>query len=178
MTETQLLITALQTLLPALFCILTAYLVFKMMIQREAYRESSQMRLQAFQSIMPLKLAAYERITLLLERIDIANVVNRCPAGNQTAQSYYEQLLNEVNQEFEHNIVQQLYLSKEAWGAVMHAKRDVLQTLQDARIGLKPQSSAGQYLEALFRVTKSKEEHVIPGTLAHLRSDIIALFEA
>jgi hypothetical protein len=73
-------------------------------------------------SANPLVLNAYERLTLLVERCKIPNLINRLYAPDMTARDMQQAILQALRQEFEHNITQQLYVASQIWEAVSRMK--------------------------------------------------------
>lgn len=71
---------------------------------------------------LPLRLQAYERLVLLAERIALPNLISRIGQQDLGAKEMQLLLTQSIRQEFEHNISQQIYVSKEAWEAVNNLK--------------------------------------------------------
>jgi hypothetical protein len=69
-----------------------------------------------------LQLAAYERLTLLTERLKINNLASRLTQSGMTARDIQQAMLSSIREEVEHNITQQLYVKKEIWDALMKMK--------------------------------------------------------
>ncbi len=69
-----------------------------------------------------LKLQAYERLTLLSERIGLQNLISRMPNAGLTGRQMQYSLVEAIKGEFEYNISQQVYVSPEAWRAVTNLK--------------------------------------------------------
>ena len=74
-------------------------------------------------SSKPLQLQAYERITVLAERIAIPSLVSRASQqSNLSAREMQLLLLESVKQEYEYNASQQIYVTPVAWEAVKNLK--------------------------------------------------------
>jgi uncharacterized membrane protein YccC len=69
-----------------------------------------------------LQLAAYERLTLLTERLRLNNLASRLTQSGWSARELQQALLASLREEFDHNITQQLYVKKEIWEAVTKMK--------------------------------------------------------
>ncbi|MBA2248866.1 MAG: hypothetical protein H0W12_01585 [Chitinophagaceae bacterium] len=69
-----------------------------------------------------LKLQAYERLTLLCERIALQNLISRLPNSGLTGRQMQYSLVEAIKSEFEYNISQQVYVSPDAWRAVSNLK--------------------------------------------------------
>lgn len=65
-----------------------------------------------------LVLAAYERLTLLTERLKLTNLASRLTQSDLSAKQLQQLLLASMREEIDHNITQQLYVKKEIWDAV------------------------------------------------------------
>src|SRR6201985_694771 len=73
---------------------------------------------------LPLRLQAYERIILFIERINPANMIIRLNAPEYTADDLHSILITEIRHEYEHNVTQQVYVSSRAWSVVRRVKDD------------------------------------------------------
>jgi hypothetical protein len=69
-----------------------------------------------------LQLQAYERLTLLTDRIALPNVISRCNIAGIDAREMQELLTKQIRDEFEYNISQQIYVSPDAWKSVKNLK--------------------------------------------------------
>ena len=76
---------------------------------------------------LPIKMQAYERMTLYLERINPSNLMLRVKSINNDKSAYAQSVLNTIEQEFEHNISQQIYISEECWSVIISAKNAIKQ---------------------------------------------------
>lgn len=80
----------------------------------------------AFKTILPLKIQSYERIVLFLERIAPENLIIRVHEHNMTAKQLHKKLIDCIQQEYEHNLAQQVYVSIKGWEVTRTAKDDTL----------------------------------------------------
>ncbi|GAA0871971.1 hypothetical protein GCM10009117_11170 [Gangjinia marincola] len=83
---------------------------------------------------LPLRLQAYERLTLFLERISLVNLLLRVKPTSQSKNSYERLLVQHIEQEYEHNITQQIYVSDECWTAIKTAKNVTIQVIRRSTI--------------------------------------------
>lgn len=77
------------------------------------------------QTLLNLKLLAYERIILFIERMKPDSLIPRTLSAGYTNQEYHQLLLGEIRKEFEYNLSQQLYLSENAWTIVSNFKNNM-----------------------------------------------------
>lgn len=101
---------------------------------QKKYEKSRYFKLlnQTRQITLPLRLQAYERLVLLMERISPANLLMRVsPHGKNTRQLHAE-LIKVIREEFDHNLTQQIYVSDEAWEAVKTAREETVKLINMA----------------------------------------------
>ena len=109
-------------LLPAAAVLYAMYLTTKSFLDREMTQKLVDIKLKNTDTILPIRLQAYERICLFLERITPNNLIIRLNQANFTAREFQQVLLSEIRQEYNHNVTQQVYVSDEAWELVASAK--------------------------------------------------------
>ena len=79
--------------------------------------------------IVPLRIQAYERLLLYIERIQFPVLVKRVFIPTMTKNDFQFSLLQNVQDEFEHNLAQRLYVSEETWHLISLAKEEVMQNI-------------------------------------------------
>ena len=79
---------------------------------------------------LPIRLQAYERMALFLERINPSKLVLRITSVNNDINAYSQSLINTIEQEFEHNLAQQIYISDKCWSIIMSAKNATILIIQ------------------------------------------------
>ncbi len=88
--------------------------------------KAMELKVQALKIIMPLKVQAYERFLLYLERVQLPQLVKRIYTPGMEKGTLHLLLLQNVREEFEHNLAQQLYVSDSTWKAVVNAKEELV----------------------------------------------------
>ena len=79
---------------------------------------------------LPLRLQAYERMVLFLERINPAQLLLRVAPISQSKDDYATLLVHHIQTEYEHNLTQQIYLTAETWDIVLKAKNSTVQMIR------------------------------------------------
>ncbi|HWS60521.1 MAG TPA: hypothetical protein VN182_06295 [Flavobacterium sp.] len=79
---------------------------------------------------LPLRLQAYERMTLFMERINPGQLLVRISPVSDDKNEYANYVIAQVEQEFEHNIAQQIYISDECWSIITTAKNATIQMIR------------------------------------------------
>lgn len=93
--------------------------------QQNFYQEESKPKRQA----TPQILQAYERLIILMERIDLPKLLSRVQPISELKQDYANFLIQNIDQEFDFNLSQQLYVSEESWALILTAKNTVIQDI-------------------------------------------------
>lgn len=81
---------------------------------------------------LPLRLQAYERLTLLMERINPSQLMVRINPVSNDKNDYENYVITQIEQEFEHNIAQQIYVSDKCWTIIITAKNATVQMVRTA----------------------------------------------
>ncbi len=85
-------------------------------------KDSINERLGINNETIKLRLQAYERLTMYAERIGLKNLVSRVNYQDQSAAGLQQDLLGMIKEEYEYNVSQQIYVSKEVWNAIVKLK--------------------------------------------------------
>lgn len=125
------------SIIPALVVGMIAYYFFKAHTANEDGRRRFLIHKEAQGKLLPLRLQAYERIILLLERIDPNSLLIRSKPISSGLDLYEGQLIGNVEQEYEHNLTQQVYLSAESWSVVKTTKNATIQAIRQAAMNEK-----------------------------------------
>lgn len=116
--------------LPALITGAVAFNFFKMFMQNENKKRHFALARENQKTALPLRLQAYERMALFMERIDPAKLLIRIAPISEDKTDYANFVVAQVEQEYEHNLTQQIYLSDECWGIITTAKNATIQMLR------------------------------------------------
>jgi len=107
-----------------------------------------------------LKLQAYERIILFLERIHPRNSILRFNLQDANALQLQKELIGAIRQEFDHNITQQLYVSNETWNLVKSAKESVLAGINKTASGMTAEATATELAARLLETEAGNPSQV------------------
>ena len=101
-------------------------------LEQEALKQQQAIRAQqpkaqaANPEMIRLQLQAYERMTILCERIGLTNLLGRLPVNQLSAPELQNLMVQSIKTEFEYNVSQQLDVSQEAWGAIKNQKEQYI----------------------------------------------------
>jgi len=119
----------LKYVLPSLVVLACSYLLIRQFHTRDTEKARIELLIGNSKTVLPVKLAAYERLVLFLERIEPQSIVIRTAENGMTAIELQRDLLATIRAEFEHNYSQQLYVSDNAWKAVKDTKDVMVQLI-------------------------------------------------
>ncbi|HMQ44457.1 MAG TPA: hypothetical protein PKC63_08900, partial [Mariniflexile sp.] len=83
---------------------------------------------------LPTRLQAYERMVLFLERIKPSKLLIRVAPIDSNKDNYEALLIQSIEQEFEHNLSQQIYISEKCWNIINAAKNATIQLIRKASL--------------------------------------------
>jgi len=116
--------------IPALVTGCVAYFVMMGLRNQNTNEKKMDLLAEKKKESLPVRLQAYERMLLFCERINPIKMLLRVkPIGNST-EEYLQLLLSNIEQEFEHNMVQQLYITDECWNVIIASKVAVINKLK------------------------------------------------
>jgi len=115
--------------IPALIVFLTAWVLLRNLMKNEEGRRKQELILQNSRNVVPIKLQAYERIILFLERISLESLLLRISTSEMTVSQLQSAMLTTIRSEFEHNLSQQIYMSPQAWEVVKNARSNMIRMI-------------------------------------------------
>jgi hypothetical protein len=158
--------------LPALIVLLTAWLVLQNMIRNDQDKRKQELILQNSRTVTPIKLQAYERIVLFLERISLESLLLRVSVQDMTAQQLHNAMLNAVRSEFEHNLSQQIYMSQQAWEVVRNARSNMIKIINSEAEKLPADSSAMTLSKKLLEKIIELEQEPTRAAIDFVKAEI------
>jgi len=128
--------------IPALIVFFTAYFLMRSMIRNDQDKRRQELIMQNSRTVTPIKLQAYERIVLFLERISLESLLLRVSTADMTAAQLHSALLSTIRSEFEHNLSQQIYMSQQAWEVARNARSNMIKIINSEAEKMSPDATA------------------------------------
>ncbi|MFV8344498.1 MULTISPECIES: hypothetical protein [Flavobacterium] len=132
--DTTKIIELLSYTLPAIVTGLVAYYFFDLHTKNEEGRRRYLLNKEAQKNALPLRLQAYERMSLYMERINPTKLLIRIAPISNDKNDYENLIITQIEQEFEHNLTQQIYMSDECWTIIVTAKNATIQMIRKANM--------------------------------------------
>ena len=92
-----------------------AFYLFKPYLDRSENIQLIELKKTISNQTLPLRLQAYERVVLFIERVNPANLLIRLNSTAYPAAELHSLIVTEIRNEYQHNVTQQLYVSNRAW---------------------------------------------------------------
>lgn len=143
---------------PALLVFLSSYFLLRNFLKAESNKRKLNYRLANQKVVTPLKIQAYERLTLLLERINLNNLVLRTQRSGLTCRALQVELVKTIRAEFDHNLVQQIYLSNKTWDAIKTAKEETIKAINIAATRVDENSESMELVNVIFEILSRLEK--------------------
>ncbi|MCQ2309485.1 MAG: hypothetical protein MJZ78_05850 [Bacteroidales bacterium] len=89
--------------------------------------DADNLKVISYKIIVPLRVQACERLLLFIERIRLSVLVKRLFHPGISRDDFQFSLMQNVHDEFEHNLAQRLYVTEDTWNLVNLAKEETLQ---------------------------------------------------
>ena len=124
-------------ILLAVIFLTTIWLITEFSSMKSAIKE----RIGINNETIKIRLQAYERLTLLAERIALQNLISRTPNAGLSAKQMQISLVEAIKAEYEYNISQQVYVSPDAWRAVNNLKEQNIYIINQLSATLPFQAS-------------------------------------
>ncbi|MCG9973209.1 hypothetical protein [Christiangramia crocea] len=172
MNETDIL-NFLYAILPSIVVGLVAFYFFHTYSKNEENRRRFLMLRENRKTSLPIRLQAYERLALFLERISPGKILFRVKANSEDPHLYASLLIGTIEQEFEHNLAQQIYVSNECWDYVKTSKNATISLIRKAS-SRENISSPDQLREVILKSLMDKQAPTDAG-LSYIKKEVRSL---
>jgi len=158
--------------IPALLVMLTAWLVMKYQLKNDQDKRKQEMILQNSRTVTPIKLQAYERIVLFLERISLESMLVRINSPGMSAAQLHSSLLTTIRSEFEHNLSQQIYMSPQAWEVVKNARSNMIKII-NTEIEQMPKKATGmEFSKRLLETVMELDKEPTRTAIEYIKAEV------
>jgi tRNA U34 5-carboxymethylaminomethyl modifying GTPase MnmE/TrmE len=171
------LMTALLMLIPALLVFGVAYYFINKLAEGKQLSITADNRKERQKFILPMKVDAYQRLILLMERMHPNSLVMRVHLPTKNATLMQQEMLEQIRSEFEHNIAQQMYVSHKAWQMVKQTKEEVAQIIQIAGKQMTVDSTAMDLSAKIFEIAAQIDPFPTDITAHFLREEFQGIFK-
>ncbi len=145
---------------------------------REAEREiqDKELQLKNREQVLPIRFQAYERMCLFLERISPAQLVPRMNNPEFSVGLFQQVLLQEIRNEFAHNLSQQMYMSNDAWLWIKKAMEETVVMINNSATSLDEDAPGIELAKRILENARDHDWHPSQDALLFLKEEIRQFF--
>ncbi len=132
-----------------------AYYMIKFWREQKTQANSlhwQQIQTEKNRTTVAQRFQAYERLILLCERIAIPNLIMRLRTEGSSANDLRLAMLIAIQQEFEHNVTQQIYVSENLWNIIRIARDNTAEIINVAAEKVEPKAGNDALVSEIFKV--------------------------
>ena len=157
---------------PCISVVLVAYWFINRPLKMEKFRLQNEFDKHNTKIVTPIKLNAYERLVLFLERTSPDEILNREMLPEMSAFELQMRLLKVVREEFEHNVSQQIYVSAICWQSVINARNSINQLINIAATQVSPNDRAINLAQIIIQAYNADTETATKNAINLLKNEI------
>lgn len=124
-------------LIPGILVLVVAVFFLNKYVENEEKRRRYLLFSENQKQLLPLRLQAYERLVLFSERISPENLLQRISPIDENIKNYESLLVQTIDQEFIHNLTQQIYVSQSCWRNIKACKNEIIALIRKSAMVTK-----------------------------------------
>lgn len=153
-----------------------AYLFLKKNGEKEIRSIQLQMRKERQKHFLPMRVEAYQRSGLFMERIHPGALVMRLHNPGLPARKFQADLLQAIREEYDHNVSQQMFVSPQAWEMVRNSKEETVKIINLAGNQMDNMAMANDLAGKIFEIVAEVGKLPTEITVDYLRKELQELF--
>ena len=166
----------LKLLIPATLVFFTAFYVLKQFFENEQKKRNLEARQASSKAVTPVRLQAYERMVLYLERITPDHLLMRVYKKGMSAKLLHTEMIQAIREEFEHNLAQQIYISKPSWELVKTTKEEVIKLVNLAHNQMEDDSSGLEMSKMLIKMSSELDKVPTHVAIDYIKNEVKQFF--
>lgn len=159
-------------IIPAGIVLYAMFLTVKTMLQKQNEGKIIEIKAKNKEIVLPIRLQAYERMCLFLERISPDQIIKRIQKSDMNVAELQFLLLNEIREEFNHNLSQQVYMSDDAWKIIKNAKEELIMVINQSAKGLDAEAKSIELVKRIYEESLERKIDTIEYGLSFLKNEI------
>lgn len=161
--------------LPALCVLLATWIVMHKFYKSESEKRLWELKRLSQKEISPLRMRAYERLALLLERTTPEHMLMELSMGEMTILQVQQHLMRTIRMEYDHNLSQQIYVSDELWQHIISARDQMVAFINTMAQQMPAESSALEFAKVLITAYRSNGQTANDHAMQYLRNEARSL---
>ncbi|MFA6945796.1 MAG: hypothetical protein WC220_07800 [Pedobacter sp.] len=177
MNEIDFILDIIKYALAGLIVFFTGWVFIKAYLSEKLNFQRLELKKAGLKHTLPLRLQAYERTVLFLERVNPSSMLIRLHTPGMSAREMQAIVISDIRAEYQHNISQQIYVSNRAWAAVKQIREDTISMINSAANALPENALAVDLSRAvLTHLANLENENPYDLALNIVKSDMQSLF--
>lgn len=161
---------------PGLMLALAVFYLLRQYLIREDAQSAQQLKLERMRLANPLRFQAYERMILLLERITPSQLIMRNIQASDDARKAQQKMVENIRQEFDHNLSQQLYISSNAWELIKNTRERIISLVNASADELTSEASATDLAQIILHKEMEGEVSTVYKAMEYLKTEVREIF--
>jgi hypothetical protein len=163
-------------LLPAAAVMYAMFLTVRSFLNKDFEKRLIDIKLKNGEIVLPIRLQAYERMALFLERISPHNLILRVNDPAYNVAQLHQRMLMEIREEYNHNLSQQVYMSDQAWSLIKISMEDVVSIINKSSTNMPPEAKGIELAKMIFENLVQRSEDPVSKALKFLKQEIQQVF--
>lgn len=162
--------------IPAIIVFVGVYLILQNFMENEQRKMEFNYRTANAKLISPVRLQAYERMILFLERIALSNLVMRMYKNGMSAKKLQTEMLNTIRQEYDHNVAQQLYIPTKTWNIIKSTREEIVKVINSCAEQLNDDASGLELSQFLLELVGKMDKMPTDVAIEALKREVNRTF--
>jgi hypothetical protein len=164
-------------LVPAAIIFAVTYTMLNLFFNKEYEKRLLEVRAKNVEMLTPVRLQAYERLVLLLERISPNSLIMRVNKPGMSAAQFKAELIVTINEEYTHNLSQQIYVSLQSWTLIKAVKEETINIINTTFTHMDPNATSLDLAKGIFEVVIRNDEIPTQKAIDFLKREFRLVFE-
>ncbi|SMO44957.1 hypothetical protein SAMN06265379_101869 [Saccharicrinis carchari] len=161
---------------PSMVMLIFTLLLVRWFLKSENDRRKQELLMGQNMNSLPMRIAAYERLTLFLERISAESIIIREQPHARTVKELQANLLKAIRTEYEHNMAMQVHLPPRTWMMVRNAKEEMIKTVNISANMVKPGDASMALGKTILEQFPNTANYHFKKALDSLKTDVQSFY--
>jgi hypothetical protein len=162
--------------IPGVMVLIATYYILSNLMKNEEKNRRYALRRESAKNLNPIRLTAYERLALFLERIEPNSLVIRVQQSYMNVRDLQVALLTTIREEFDHNVTQQIYVSNDVWSVTKNAKESIVQLVNSCADNIPDELPSIELAKMILERYGNIEQTPIDVALAILKNEVKSFY--
>lgn len=163
-------------LIPGLLVAGVVYFLINRYMEHENKKRTFEYKLETQKHITPLRLQAYERAILYLERISPNSIILRTYKSGMSARLLQADIVKAIREEYEHNMAQQVYISPGSWAMLKQAKEETTKMINLGAMHVSADAGGNELAQIIFEALTKVDKLPTDVAITYLKNDLQKTF--